>query len=229
MAEIHPANLELLHSSPYRAFIFDCDGTVGDTMGLHYAAWKRTLRDFAVDVDVSWDEFCAEGGRDMSISVRKYTERCGHSIDGERFLKHMGNLYERCLSYHLTVLPVKPVVSFICAEERPMAIASSGFRKNVHSVIDGIGLTKKIRAVVTREDVTREGVVHAKPEPDLFLMAAERLAADPEECLVFGDSPLDGQAAEAAHMDFFRVTQKWWNLSLREFDWDRVEVLPSGN
>lgn len=188
-------------------------------MGLHYAAWKRTLQDFAIPIAIGWDEFCAEGGRDALLSIRKYAKRCGISVDGEQFLKHMNELYERCLTYHL---PVEPVVSFIAAEGRPMAMASAGFRKNVQYVIDRNGLSEKFRAVVTREDVTRDGEVRGKPEPELFLIAAERLAVDPAQCLVIGDSPLDDEAAEAAHMDFFRVPREWWNMNLWDFDWDKV-------
>ncbi|MDR2664066.1 MAG: HAD family phosphatase [Puniceicoccales bacterium] len=220
MAKILPANLERLHSSQHRALIFDCDGTVGDTMGLHYAAWKQTLRDFgAAAIDVPWEKFCGEGGRDVRISIREFAEQCGLSIDGDRFLAHMDALFERYLPYHR---PIGPVISFINSETRPMAVASSGFRKNVRYVIDHCGLSEKIRAVVTREDVTGGGVVRTKPAPDLFLIAAERLKTIPTRCLVFGDSPLDGQAAAAAGMDFFRVPQDWWDPALRDFDWERA-------
>lgn len=91
----------------------------------------------------------------------------------------------------------RPVVRL--AEESgrrlPLAVASAGPRQSVHAGLDATGLRHHFNPVVTGEDAAR-----GKPEPDLFLLAAKKLGADPESCLVYEDSPAGIAAAEAAGM-----------------------------
>ncbi|MDR3316734.1 MAG: HAD family phosphatase [Puniceicoccales bacterium] len=208
------SKLEYMLQSSKKAFIFDCDGTIGDTMGLYFRAWNATLRDLGVSESLSWEEFCANGGRSFAVSIDEYGKKYGFSFDVERFVKLLDHYYEDLLPHFL---PIAPVVDLIRRENvRPMAVGSSGLLRNVSYVLDHLELRKKFRAVVTQEDVVRDGVIHTKPEPDLFLIAAERIGVAPADCLVFDDSPLGAAAARSAGMDFFRIPSSWWDLRLRD-------------
>jgi beta-phosphoglucomutase-like phosphatase (HAD superfamily) len=206
--------LEHLHRSSKKAFIFDCDGTIADTMGLYYRAWNLALEEMAGPALVPWEEFCANGGRCFRESVREYHRLMGCHLDPEQFVTTLCRQFDLFLPHFR---PVVPVVSFILNEtDRPMAVASSGMRNNVDYILERLNLGKKFRAVLTREDVLKDGVARVKPKPDLFLLAAERLGVAPESCLVFDDSPLGAAAAEAAGMDFVPIPIEWWDLSLRD-------------
>jgi HAD superfamily hydrolase (TIGR01509 family) len=219
----HPSKMAMLkqfHSSRHRALIFDCDGTIGDNMGLYYYAWNRVLRELGATGDIPWDEFCSNGGRYYRDSLRDYGRRFGKQIDAEEFSKRLGLLYAQCLPYFL---PVEPVVSFIRGDPRPMAVASSGRLKNVAYIVDRLGFRDRFAALVTQEDVTHGDEVRTKPAPDLFLIAAEKLNSAPGDCLVFDDSPLGGEAAKAAGMDFMAIPHDWWSPALRTFDLEKVK------
>ncbi|MDR1435890.1 MAG: HAD family phosphatase [Puniceicoccales bacterium] len=207
--------LKKFHSSHHRALIFDCDGTIGDTMGLFFCVWTHALRELAVPVSVSWDEFRSTGGRCFRDTVKEYNERFATNIDVNSFVRRLDELYGRCIG---KFRPIEPVVSFIADDARPMAVASSGKRANVEFIVSQLGLGEKFSAIVTQEDVTVGDVVRVKPAPDLFLLAAKKMGVPPGQCLTFGDSPLDEEAAKAAGMEFVKIPHEWWDMSLLNVD-----------
>jgi beta-phosphoglucomutase-like phosphatase (HAD superfamily) len=91
-----------------------------------------------------------------------------------------------------------------------MAVASSGLRKNVHRILQKLGVFQNFQAIVAMEDVAPDRL---KPAPDLFLLAAERLGVEPADCLVFEDSPLGVKAAAAAGMAVQVISPDWWESS----------------
>ena len=96
------------------------------------------------------------------------------------------------------LLPVVSVVNVVRSHHGrlPMAVASGGIRPIIDRQLSQLGLSDLFDAIVTAEDTQRH-----KPEPDVFLAAAERLGVAPQKCLVFEDSPLGFTAAENAGMD----------------------------
>lgn len=177
---------------PFEAYIFDCDGTLADTMPVHFRAWSRIMEEeggsFPEDLFYSW------GGRPPSEIIAELNIRCGLNMSVEETVS-------RKEGYYLEMLPnVEPVHAVLEIARQnygrlPMAVASGGHRDVVLATLDLIGATSLFGAVVCAEDYDR-----GKPAPDPFLMAAGKLGVAPAGCLVFEDSPTGIMAAEAAGM-----------------------------
>ncbi|MDR0727529.1 MAG: HAD family phosphatase [Puniceicoccales bacterium] len=196
-------------TSKYSAFIFDCDGTIADTMGIYYRAWNRAIATCGGRKPIGWEDFRASGGRCLRETVGEYNQTTGSDLDPDHLMAYMEENVKELLPQFK---PVGPVVELIRREKtRPMAVASSGKRENVKFVLDKIGIRDCFKAVVTREDVK-----HAKPAPDLFLKASELLGVEPDRCIVFEDSPLGEEAATAIGMACHRIPYDWWDSKLRE-------------
>jgi len=177
---------------PFSALIFDCDGTLADTMPLHYAAWVQALHQRHGHLPE--ELFYALAGVPTVEIVRLINERFGYTLEPEETAAAKEALYEALLPQ---ARPIPPVVALV-HEYRgrlPLAVASGGLRRLVGLTLAGLGLTDAFQAVCTAEDVA-----HGKPAPDLFLFAAERLAVAPETCVVLEDSELGLEAAGRAGM-----------------------------
>jgi beta-phosphoglucomutase-like phosphatase (HAD superfamily) len=207
--------LEKFHSTEHRALIFDCDGTIGDTMGIYFAVLTHALKELGVQVSVTWDEFCGDGGRCFRDTIKEYNKKFKIAIEADSFVRRLDELYGLCIG---KFRPIEPVVKFIKEEKRPMAVASSGMGRNVEYIVRESGLAGKFIAIVTQEDVTVGNEIKVKPAPDLFLLAAKKMSVPPGQCLVFGDSAQDEQAAAAAAMEFVRIPHKWSDKALCEID-----------
>lgn len=185
--------LELVRTFPnVTGLIFDCDGTLADTMPPHFVAWDATLRKYGMVLDE--DEFYALGGWPTVVVARHVIERAGKNLDATPLAFEKEALFETVLE---AVLPI-PVVLDVARHYRgtmPMAVASGGMRRIVQQVLEVIGTRDWFDAVVTAEDVTRH-----KPEPDIFLEAARRIGAAPAGCVVFEDAEPGLEAARRAGM-----------------------------
>lgn len=177
---------------PFRGAIFDCDGTLADTMPLHYRAWTETLE----PLGVSFSErlFYDLAGVPTVDIVRILNNRFGHRLDPEAVAHDKEVRYEELLPQ----APPVPRVVALVREYRgryPLAVASGGIRRLVLKTVEALRIAECFDAVCTAEDVSR-----GKPEPDLFLLAATRLAVPAVECVVFEDSDLGLEAARRAGM-----------------------------
>jgi HAD superfamily hydrolase (TIGR01509 family) len=181
----------------FRAYLFDCDGTIVDSMPLHYYAWKTALAEW----NCSFDEelFYAWGGKpvDEIISTLNSMRRLTMPIEAVGIRKEA--LYFDLLP-ELKAIP--EVLEHIEAQHGllPFAVVSGGRRESVIRSLTAVGLLHKFETIVGAEDYA-----HSKPAPDAFLLAAERLGVAPEDCLVFEDTDLGMQAAAAAGMNAVRV------------------------
>lgn len=191
LSDTDPLLSDLL-SRPFRGAIFDCDGTLADTMSLHYRAWVRALE--ARNAHFSEQLFYDLAGVPTARIVEILNERFGFGLDVDLTAEEKEALYEELLPQ---AQPIARVVALVHAYhgQYPMAVASGGIRRLVDRTVEGLGLTDYFDAVCTAEDV-----VHGKPAPDLFLLAARKIGVAPEDCVVFEDSDLGLQAAEAAGM-----------------------------
>lgn len=186
-------------SGPFAAYIFDCDGTLADSMGLHFEAWTYALRRHQAPFEFTKELFRSLAGVGHLHTVEKFNRDYHCQLDPERVIADK----ERWMWENLEqVQSIEPVVAFLETvwEKYPCAVASGGERKTVRHIVNCLGLTKKVKTIVTQEDVEK-----SKPAPDLFLLAARRLGVEPEQCLVFEDSTLGIAAAIEAGMDWVQV------------------------
>lgn len=177
---------------PFLGVIFDCDGTLADTMQLHYDAWVQTLE--PRQVEFSEALFYQLGGVPTVDIVRYLNREFGHSLDPEGIAEAKEALYEELLP---RAVPIEPVCALVREYhgQYPLAVASGGLRRLVEKTLDGLGLRHCFDAVCTAEDVER-----GKPNPDLFLLAAGKIGVPATECIVFEDSELGLEAARRAGM-----------------------------
>ena len=187
----------------YSGFIFDCDGTLADTMPLHQQAWAHALRKHGAQFEFGWDLFMSRAGKTIELTVQELNEQFGLSLDPALVAAdqraHFDTLAPGVLALH-------SVVAF--ARERaaagfPVSVASGGDLPTVRRTLATIGVTDLFSVVVTAEDVA-----HGKPAPDLFLLAAQRMGVEPANCLVFEDSLLGIEAANRAGMGSVLVASR---------------------
>jgi HAD superfamily hydrolase (TIGR01509 family) len=175
--------------------IFDCDGTLADTMPVHFAAWRQMLAPYGIDFPE--DVFYALAGMPSpQIVARLAAEQSIELPEGT--IERMGVEKEQDYVAAIgRVLPIEPVVA-VARQYRgilPMAVASGGHRWVVHKTLEAIGVGDWFEVLVGAEDTERH-----KPEPDVFLEAARRLGVAPAGCVVFEDGEFGLEAARRAGM-----------------------------
>jgi HAD superfamily hydrolase (TIGR01509 family) len=181
----------------FGAYLFDCDGTIVDSMPLHYIAWKKSLDEW----NCAFEEelFYAWGGRPVTEIIEALNQQHGLSMPVDVVAKHKENFYYELLP-QLKAIP--EVVEQIHAQHGniPLAVVSGSRRNSVMSSLTALGLLKKFDTLVCAEDYEK-----GKPAPDCFLIAAERLGVPPGDCLVFEDTDMGIEAATAAGMESVRI------------------------
>lgn len=186
-----------LPEGDFAAYIFDCDGTLADTMPLHYRAWCTALREHECDFPEAL--FYELGGVPTDRIVEILNERHGHSLPVKKTAAFKDELFKQLIPQ---TLPIEPVVELVRQFHgvKPLAVASGGTREIVTKILGALGILDKFQAVVTSEDCRR-----GKPAPDPFLEAARRLGVMPEQCLVFEDTSAGITAAKAAKMQWVLI------------------------
>jgi len=186
-----------LPAGDFRAYLFDCDGTIVDSMPLHYIAWKTAFAEwncpFPEDLFYSW------GGKPTREIIATLNEMHGLAMPVEALAEHKEEIY-------FTLLPqlkaIPEVLELIEAEHGriPFAVVSGGRRNSVTKALSALDLIDKFETIVGSEDY-----VNSKPAPDAFLLAAERLGVPPQNCLAFEDTDMGIAAAAAAGMATVKI------------------------
>lgn len=178
----------------YGGYIFDCDGTLADSMVVHYQAWLAALALHGASIDFTWEIFTSRAGMTLPSTVRELNAQFGLSLDPDGVTASQRLAYEQCLP---TVRPIAAVVELAQRVSRTsrVSVASGGERSVVTRTLELIGLGQTFPVIVTAEDVT-----HGKPAPDMFLLAAEKMGVPPADCVVFEDAVLGLEAARRAGM-----------------------------
>lgn len=179
----------------YQAFIFDLDGTLINSMPYHVKAWVDTSLEYGYDLD---PKVIYEMGGVDNRGVVNHLKTLGLKCDDvDAFIKRKFNLYRQNID-KVEAFPA-PAQMLLTAHARgiKIAVGTGSQRRNVEDVLKRTGLYSSVDVVVTSEDVTRH-----KPDPQTFLICAQRLGVEPRRCLVFEDAPLGVQAAKAAGMDY---------------------------
>lgn len=166
-------------------------------MPLHYISWKHTMDLYGINF--TEDRFYSLGGMPSDRIVRLLSSEQGREVDAVRAAHekeaHFVSMIDR-------LQPIEPVVAVArdFFGKIPLAVASGGFRPIILKQLAQIGCHDLFSAIVTAEDTTRH-----KPDPDVFLAAAERLQTPPHACLIYEDSDLGITAAQRAGMDVIDV------------------------
>jgi beta-phosphoglucomutase family hydrolase len=179
------------------ALIFDCDGTLADTMPAHHQAWQNTLAGLGAGFPV--ERFYALAGVPTRQIARLLAEEYALTVDPDVLAARKEQAYVDSMP---AVLPIEKVVSIARAARGrlPIAVASGSHRALVEMTLTQIGVRDWFPVVVAAEDTIRH-----KPEPDVFLLAAERLGVRPEACVVYEDADLGIEAARRAGMRYVDI------------------------
>ncbi len=182
----------IIPEGPFDGYIFDCDGTVADTMPAHYAAWCRALSEYNCPFPEPY--FYSLGGVPTEKIVAILNEKHGLAMPVRETAAHKEEIYLESLS---AVRRIDPVVAFLESwhGKKPMAIVSGGHRHVVIRTLEAAGLLDRFDTLVCAEDCE-----HGKPAPDPFLEAARRIAVPPGRCLAFEDAEAGITSARAAGM-----------------------------
>ncbi|HEV3065372.1 MAG TPA: HAD family phosphatase [Chthoniobacterales bacterium] len=178
----------------YAGYIFDCDGTLADSMPVHYGAWADTVRKYGGQIPE--DLFYSLGGWPSRKMVELLNERFRSSLDPETIANEKEQLYVQRID---TIRPIPEVADFArqVAAFSKVSVASGGILPVVTRTLEAIGFKDFFSVIVTSEQVKR-----GKPFPDMFLEAAGRMGVPPSDCLVLEDSPAGFEAAISAGMDY---------------------------
>ena len=186
-----------LPAGDFRAYLFDCDGTIADSMPLHYRAWKQALGEWGCTFDERL--FYAWGGRPASEIIQALNRAQGLEMPVDTLTARKEELY----LLQIPMLEAVPeVLEHIHARHGhiPLAVVSGGRRDSVVSSLTALHLLDKFDTIVSAEDYT-----NGKPAPDAFLLAAQRLGVAAGDCLVFEDTERGIAAATASGMASFLV------------------------
>ncbi len=175
-----------------KALIFDCDGTLVDSMPLHFEAWRETFESHGREYP--HDFIDSHKGLPVDEVLRQYNVHSGDSLDVEKFIKERE---ERALE-RLHKVKAVDVVYDVVQRYRgilPMAVCSGSGRKSVMISLRAIGAADVFDEIITADDNFAP-----KPVPDMFLEAARRLKVNPQDCQVFEDGDAGLKAALSAGM-----------------------------
>jgi HAD superfamily hydrolase (TIGR01509 family) len=177
------------------ALIFDLDGTLVDTVYAHVFAWQQALAEAEMPID-GW-RIHRRIGMSGGLFARAVGRELGRALSPEEVeavqARH-GELFREALPERRPLPGAVELLAELRATAVPHGIATSGRRPEIDASLEALGVGTET-VVVERGSVQR-----AKPEPDLFLVCAERLRVPPEECYVVGDAVWDLLAARRARM-----------------------------
>jgi HAD superfamily hydrolase (TIGR01509 family) len=196
-----------LPEGAFRAYLFDCDGTIADSMPLHYNAWKAVLADW--NCDYPEEVFYSWGGKPVRNIIADLNTMNGLQMPIEATATRKESLY---LAQLPKLKAIPEVLEYIEADHGriPFAVVSGSTRESVVGSLSVLGLLDKFDTIVSADDYK-----HGKPAPDGYLLAAERLGVAPADCLVFEDTEMGIEAATAAGMASVKVPtsleRRWGN------------------
>lgn len=180
------------------AVIFDCDGVLADTMPLHYAAYNRAFKEVGLTLERDFFYSCSGG---------KASETLKKLLDGQNYSGDWRQLHQRKKEIMFDLIEsdqLRPLASArlvpLLSRGYRLAVVSSGSAASVHQIIRRLGLSEYFEEIVTGEDVQL-----GKPNPEPFLLVADRMRISPCKCLVIEDSQVGIEAAYKAKMQSLSV------------------------
>ena len=189
----------------YAGYIFDLDGTLVDSMPVHYKAWRWALQKHGAPYEVfQWEEFVAHGGMAAPDIVADLNAEYGLHMDPEIVAEEKRNRYAwLLLNEKLPVIPETiNLVRYLREQGIPYAIGTGSMPSGAMETLQSAGVADLFSIMVTPADVPPG---YGKPRPDIFLLCAERMGVPADACVVFEDAEPGIQAAIAGGMDYVRV------------------------
>jgi len=175
------------------AFVFDLDGTLVDSVYQHVLAWREALERCGIELAV-W-RIHRRIGMSGGLFVNALLRETGHSVtaeQAERLRQFHAEAYARQVAQVRPLPGAKDLLAFLTKNDVPWAVATSGQMESTSKTLQVLGIGSEVPVI------TRDQVQHAKPDPDLFLAAAERLGVDIRASVVGGDSVWELLAARRA-------------------------------
>ena len=190
-----------LPDGSFGAYLFDCDGTIADSMPLHYLAWKKALAEWNCEFEE--DLFYEWGGMPVAEIIYTLNEKHRLTMPVETVSRRKESLYFELLP-QLKAVP--EVLEHITAGHGriPFAVVSGSTKESVVASLLSLKLLDRFEIFVCAGDYQK-----SKPDPEAFLLAAARLGMAPERCLVFEDTEIGIQAAKAAGMASVKIPPPW--------------------
>lgn len=180
-----------------KGFIFDLDGVIVDTAKYHFKAWQKLAQ--GLDINFTEEENEQLKGVSRVRSLEKILAWGNKTISQDLFNELMGKKNEEYLGYiaemdESEILPDVPrVLNFLKEHKQPISLGSAS--KNARTILERVNIMSDFDAIVDGNDVTK-----AKPDPEVFLIAAKQINIKPEDCIVFEDSVAGVTAANTANM-----------------------------
>ncbi len=188
-----------------KGVIFDLDGVIVDTAKFHFLAWRKLANNLGFDITQAQNEQLK--GVSRKASLEKILKWGDKTLEEDEFMEQMALKNDNYLSYIATMKPadvlpgVQQIIDFLSEEGVPFALGSAS--KNAKPILDKTNLQQRFSAVVDGNDVSK-----AKPNPEVFLIAAKKLGVPPENCIVFEDSVAGIKAANIANMTSIGIGDK---------------------
>lgn len=180
-----------------KGFIFDLDGVIVDTAKYHFLAWKALAN--SIDVDFNEEQNEQLKGVSRVKSLEKILSWGNKSVPEDEFMALMARKNNDYLGYidkmkEDEILPDVPkILNYLKLNNQGIALGSAS--KNARKILEKVNLISSFQAIIDGNDVSK-----AKPDPEVFLMAAKALNQEPHNCIVFEDSVAGIQAANSAQM-----------------------------
>jgi len=190
-----------LPDGEFQAYLFDCDGTIADSMPLHYLAWREALAEW--HCEFAEDLFYAWGGRPVAEIIAALNQMHGLNMPIEDVSRRKEALYFENLGQLQAVPEVLEHIE-LSHGKIPFAVVSGSTRESVMASLTTLGIHARFDVLVCAGDYAR-----AKPDPEPFLVAAAMLKVAPIHCLVFEDTEMGIQSATAAGMASVKILQPW--------------------
>ncbi|MFM7425861.1 MAG: HAD family hydrolase [Elainella sp.] len=182
---------------PYKALIFDCDGTLADTPPVHYQTWTTSLQAVGAEIAQDWYyQYCGTSAEEMLQLLKQHFR---YEFDSRPVITARQAHYRTLIH---TIQEIEAVAEIVRSHSGrvPMAVASGGERVVLEATLETIKLREFFDVIVSIDDVAQ-----GKPAPDIFLLAAQRLQVSPQDCIVYEDSEGGLEAARRTGMRWIDV------------------------
>ena len=180
-----------------KGFIFDLDGVIVDTAKYHYLAWKKLANELGFEFTKEQNEMFKGVSRKRCLEI--LLDLGGLKASQEQFDTWMVEKNNDYLEYisnmdESEILPdVSLVLNYLKEEKQPIALGSAS--KNAKPILEKVGLLSYFDAIIDGNNVSK-----AKPDPEVFLLAAKQLGVEANDCIVFEDAVAGIEAANRANM-----------------------------